>query len=58
MVPGHILGHKSTHEFLRVIFIEGQKILRNITHALLRIFGQYSGDPSSFDIPKISVEID
>ena len=49
MDPRLILGHKSTHKFLRVIFIERCEILRNIKPALL-IFGQHSGDPSSLDL--------
>ena len=49
-----------THKFLRVIFIDRQEILWKIKTALLLIFGQNSGNPSSWDLghPKISVKID
>ena len=60
MDPSLILGHNSTHKFLRVIFLERpgdmdlivlvpefSYLLRNIKPALLVIFGQHSRDASS-----------
>ena len=50
MDPSLTLGHNLTHKYPMAIFIERQESLGNIMPALLLIFGQHSGIPSSQDL--------